>query len=111
FRHRCRIRPMAAYGLGIWKFQPRGASVKIGIIGAGNIGGTLAGRFTALGHEVSIANSRGPETLREVEAETGATPVPIHEAARGKDVVVVTMPVAGDDQAAKSMVMGLVDEL
>ena len=36
--------------------------MKIGIIGAGQIGGTLARRFTALGHQVFIANSRGPET-------------------------------------------------
>jgi predicted dinucleotide-binding enzyme len=70
----------------------RGGGVKIGIIGAGNIGGALAKRFTELGHEVSVANSRGPETLREVQAETGATPVTVHEAARGKDVVIVTIP-------------------
>ena len=37
--------------------------MRIGIIGAGNIGGTLARRLTQLGHEVSIANSRGPDTL------------------------------------------------
>jgi predicted dinucleotide-binding enzyme len=37
--------------------------MKIGIIGAGNIGGNLTRRFTALGHKVSVANSRGPETL------------------------------------------------
>jgi 8-hydroxy-5-deazaflavin:NADPH oxidoreductase len=66
--------------------------MKIGIIGAGNIGGALARRLTELGHEVSIANSRGPDTLREVEAETGATAVTAREAVRGKDVVVVTIP-------------------
>ncbi|MGB9184887.1 MAG: NAD(P)-binding domain-containing protein [Solirubrobacteraceae bacterium] len=66
--------------------------MKIGIIGAGNIGGALAHRFTQLGHEVSIANSRGPDTLREVEAETGATAVTAREATQGKDVVVVTIP-------------------
>lgn len=66
--------------------------MKIGIIGAGNIGRALARRFTELGHEVSVANSRGPDTLREVEAETGATAMTAHEAARGKHVVVVTIP-------------------
>ena len=49
--------------------------MKIGIIGAGNIGGTLTRRFTALGHKVFVANSRGPETLADLAAETGATPV------------------------------------
>ena len=66
--------------------------MKIGIIGAGNIGGALASRFVELGHQVSIANSRGPATLVEVEAETGATAVEVHDAARGKDLIVVTIP-------------------
>ncbi len=46
--------------------------MKIGIIGAGQIGGTLTRRFTALGHDVFVANSRGPETLSDLAAETGA---------------------------------------
>jgi hypothetical protein len=66
--------------------------MKIGIIGAGNIGGTLTRRLAALGHEISVANSRGPETLRELTTETGATAVSVTEAAREKDVVVVTIP-------------------
>ena len=37
--------------------------MKIGIIGAGQIGGTLTRRLTLLGHKVFVANSRGPETL------------------------------------------------
>ncbi|MGC4936749.1 NAD(P)-binding domain-containing protein [Kribbella sp. DT2] len=36
--------------------------MKIGIIGSGNIGGTLTRRLTALDHEVKVANSRGPES-------------------------------------------------
>ncbi|MGW7205393.1 NADPH-dependent F420 reductase [Streptomyces sp. NPDC054837] len=68
------------------------AVMKIGIIGAGQIGGNLTRRLTALGHEVSVANSRGPHTLTELAKETGATPVPVEEAARGAEVVVVTIP-------------------
>lgn len=66
--------------------------MKIGIIGAGRIGGTLTRRLRALGHDVSVANSRGPETLAGLAAETGANAVPVSEAARGKDVVIVTIP-------------------
>lgn len=66
--------------------------MKIGIIGAGNIGSALTQRFSELGHDVSVANSRGPDTLRELEASTGATAVTTREAARDKDVVVVTIP-------------------
>ncbi len=66
--------------------------MRIGIIGAGNIGGNLTRRFTALGHEVSVANSRGPETLDELAQETGASAVPATEAAKGAEVLVVTIP-------------------
>lgn len=66
--------------------------MKIGIIGAGNIGGTLTRRFTALGHEVSVANSRGPETLAKLAAETGANAVSVTEAAQAGEVIIVTIP-------------------
>jgi len=66
--------------------------MKIGIIGAGQIGGTLVRRFTALGHQVFVANSRGPESLAGLARETGATPVSVAEAARSGDVVIVTIP-------------------
>src|SRR5436305_14340342 len=67
--------------------------MKIGIIGAGNIGGTLTRRFSALGHKVFVANSRGPETLAEIAAETGATPVTVEQAAKAGEEVIVTIPI------------------
>ena len=66
--------------------------MRIGIIGAGNIGGTLARRLTALGHEVSIANSRDPQTLKALAEESRAKPVTVREAARAGEVVIVTIP-------------------
>jgi predicted dinucleotide-binding enzyme len=67
--------------------------MRIGIIGAGQIGGTLARRLTALGHDVSIANSRGPETLAALAGEIGAKPVTVEQAARAGDVVIIAIPV------------------
>ncbi len=66
--------------------------MRIGIVGAGNIGGNLTRRLTALGHEVRVANSRGPATLADLAAETGATPVAVRDAAAGAEIVVVTIP-------------------
>ena len=66
--------------------------MKIGIIGAGHIGGTLTRRLAKAGHDVSVANSRGPETLAKLAKESGARAVTIAEAARNKDVVIVTIP-------------------
>jgi predicted dinucleotide-binding enzyme len=68
--------------------------LKIGIIGAANIGGALTRHFTRLGHDVVVANSRGPESLAGLAKETGAKPVTVAEVPRGRDLVVVTIPEA-----------------
>jgi 8-hydroxy-5-deazaflavin:NADPH oxidoreductase len=67
-------------------------AMRIGIIGAGHIGGALVRRLTKLGHEVSVANSRGPGTLSGLANETGARAVTAQDAVRDKDLVVVTIP-------------------
>ena len=72
--------------------SPGGSPVRFGIIGAGNIGATLTRRLRALGHDVAVANSRGPETLSDLARETGARAVAVEQAADGADVVVVTVP-------------------
>lgn len=66
--------------------------MKIGIIGAGHIGGALTRRFTAAGHTVKVANSRGPQTLQALASETGATPVTVEDAVKDVDLIVVTIP-------------------
>jgi len=66
--------------------------MRIGFIGAGNIGGTLARRLAKLGHQVSIANSRGPESLTALAAEIGATPVSVVDAAKAGKIVIISIP-------------------
>ena len=85
--------------------------MKIGIIGAGNIGGNLTRRLTAAGHEVRVANSRGPETLADLAAETGATAVTVAEAAQGAQVVVVTIPQKNVPDLPQDVFAGAADGL
>lgn len=68
--------------------------MKIGIIGAGNIGGNAAKLFAEAGHEIAIANSRGPETLTEEVADIGgnAKAVTVEEAADFGEIVFVSIP-------------------
>jgi 8-hydroxy-5-deazaflavin:NADPH oxidoreductase len=66
--------------------------MRISIIGAGNIGGTLTRQLTSLGHEVTVANSRGPETLTELTSSTGAACAPVSEVAIGAELVIVSIP-------------------
>jgi predicted dinucleotide-binding enzyme len=85
--------------------------MRIGIIGAGQIGGTLARRLTALGHEVSIANSRGPASLGELAKETGAKPVTVEQAARAGDVVIVTIPLKNIAKLPRGLFDGVPDNV
>ncbi len=66
--------------------------MKIGIVGAGKIGGTLTRRLRELGHEVRVANSRDPQTLSELADETGATAVWAADAADGAELVIISIP-------------------
>ena len=68
--------------------------MRIGIIGSGNIGGTLARLWAGAGHEVVLANSRGPESLAGLVAEIGpgATAATPAGAAEAGEVVVVAIP-------------------
>ena len=68
--------------------------MKIGILGAGNIGAAAARLFTVAGHEVAVSNSRGPESLKDLVRELGprAQAMTIDEAARFGEVVLLAVP-------------------
>src|SRR5437870_5921643 len=66
--------------------------MRIGVIGAGSMGGILARHLARLGHHVSIASSRGPESLTALAAELGATPASAVDAAKGAEVVILAIP-------------------
>lgn len=65
---------------------------RIAIVGAGAVGGALAARLVALGHDVTISNSRGPNSLRDIEARTGAKALSIAEALRKAELAIVAIP-------------------
>ncbi len=68
--------------------------MNIGIIGAGNIGATLAKLFIEAGHSIAIANSRGPETLQALvnELGNGAQAMTAAEAAAFGEVIIEAIP-------------------
>lgn len=84
--------------------------MKIGIIGAGHIGGTLTRRLSTLGNDVAVANSRGPETLADLAKETGAHAVTARDAARGRDVVIVTIPEKSIPALPEDLFAGVSDD-
>jgi 8-hydroxy-5-deazaflavin:NADPH oxidoreductase len=66
--------------------------MNIGVIGTGHIGGTLARKLVAAGHQVRVANSRGIEGVREFAEKINATPVDIRGAVEGVDAVILSIP-------------------
>jgi hypothetical protein len=85
--------------------------MNIGIIGAGNIGGTLTRRLAALGHRVSVANSRGPETLKDLARQSGAGAVTVKEAAQSAELVIVTVPEGKIPDLPKDLFAGVRDSV
>src|SRR6266498_1510046 len=72
--------------------------MRIGIIGAGNIGGNIARRLALAGHEVTISFARDQAKLAALAAETGATVGDPSRAATA-EVVVLSVPWGVIDQA------------
>jgi predicted dinucleotide-binding enzyme len=68
--------------------------MKIGVIGSGLIGGTVARLASLAGHDVTIANSRAPDTLEELARDIGARAVWASEAAAAEDIVILSIPQA-----------------
>lgn len=66
--------------------------MKIGILGTGHIGKTLVKRLSAAGHDVKVANSRGPETIETDLLATGARAVTKEEALTDVDAVILSIP-------------------
>ena len=66
--------------------------MKIGILGTGHIGKTLVRELSAAGHEVKVANSRGPETIDPELLSSGARAVTTQDAFEDVDVVILSIP-------------------
>jgi 8-hydroxy-5-deazaflavin:NADPH oxidoreductase len=73
-------------------FNKQPNKMKIGVIGAGQIGGTLIRQYSKAGHRVKMANASSAEKLKGLALETGATAVDLAEVVTDVDVVVVTIP-------------------
>lgn len=84
--------------------------MRIGIIGAGRIGGALAERLVGAGHEVAVSNSRGPETLASLVEGLGerGRAATVADAARFGDVVVVAIPMGRYRELPSDAVAGKV---
>jgi len=66
--------------------------LRIGIVGVGNIGKTLARTLAKAGHQVKVANSRGPHTIEDDVLAFGARAVSTAEVVQDVEVVILSIP-------------------
>jgi predicted dinucleotide-binding enzyme len=81
--------------------------MKIGIIGIGNIGGTLARKLASVGHEVRVANSKGAEDVRPFADEVGAGAADTHGAVSGADLIILSIPLPALEKLPKNLFEGV----
>jgi len=80
--------------------------MNIGVIGTGNIGQVIITKLRDAGHSVKMANARGPESLKDLAAKTGAIPVSVEEVVRDVDILFVVVP----QKSIPALAKGLLDE-
>ncbi len=66
--------------------------MNIGVIGTGDIGEVIIRKLRDAGYPVKAANSRGPESLRDLAANTGAIPVSVEQVVQDVDILFIVVP-------------------
>jgi len=66
--------------------------MKIGIIGTGAVGGTIAKKLSDAGHQVKVSNRGSFEDLKKRADEIGALPVSMQDVVKDVDVVILSVP-------------------
>ena len=66
--------------------------MNFGVIGPGNIGEVIIRKLGDAGYPVKMANSRGPESLKDLAARTGAIPVSVEQVGQDVDMLFIVVP-------------------
>ncbi|MEX6690098.1 NAD(P)-binding domain-containing protein [Danxiaibacter flavus] len=84
-------------------YHKTNSTMKIGVIGAGQIGGTLIRQYTKAGHSVKMTNSTGTEKLKNLAMETGASAVTLPDVVTDVDVIVISIPLIAIPTLSKEL--------
>jgi predicted dinucleotide-binding enzyme len=85
--------------------------MKIGIIGTGPVGGSLAKNLASLGHQVKVTNTRQPAELAQKAKELGASPATLHNVVQDVDLVFIAVPFKVLDEFPKDLFRSLPPEV
>lgn len=85
--------------------------MKIGIIGTGAIGSTIAKKLVALGHEVKVNNAEESRELAKTAEQLGATPANIQEVVKDVAVIMVSVPTSAIPELSKGLFKHIEDDV
>ncbi|WP_299820600.1 NAD(P)-binding domain-containing protein [uncultured Pontibacter sp.] len=85
--------------------------MKIGIIGTGAIGSTIASKLSAAGHQVKVTNTRDMATLKEIAASLGAEAATIEEVVKEVDVILFSIPFKAYKDLPKNLLQHVPQEV
>src|SRR5688500_7900568 len=78
--------------------------MKVGIIGSGNVGSAVAKAAKEIGHDVTVADLEGTESLETLKTEIGVSTTTSNEEAVGDaDIVVLAVPFGVVENVAKGI--------
>ncbi|MCF0051499.1 NAD(P)-binding domain-containing protein [Dyadobacter sp. LJ53] len=77
--------------------------MKIGIIGAGLIGKTLAAKFSGASHQVIMADAKGVESIQSIANLSGAKAVSMETITDQLDLLVISVPLFAIPELAKTL--------
>jgi predicted dinucleotide-binding enzyme len=82
--------------------------MNFGVIGPGNIGEVIVRTLRDAGYPVKMANARGPESLRDLAAKTGATPVALEQVVQDVDMLFIVVPQKAIPGLPEGLLMGII---
>lgn len=68
--------------------------MKIAVLGIGNIGGTIARKLSAAGHDIRVANAGGITSVQPFADEIGAIAADVQTVAHAVEVIILAIPLA-----------------
>jgi 8-hydroxy-5-deazaflavin:NADPH oxidoreductase len=85
--------------------------MKIGIIGTGALGGTIAKKLVAAGHKVKVANAMPMNELRVTAAQLGVAPASINDVVRDVEIIVISIPTNAIPHLPENLFAGVPDDV
>ena len=85
--------------------------MNIGVIGTGDIGAVIIRKLRHAGYAVKMVNTRGPESLKDLAANTGAIPVSVEQVVQDVDMLFIVVPQKAIPELPKGLLTAIIHPL